>query len=131
MMFPRQENGLKGQYIIAQGKRSDALGWKAGREIVRTITFIKGKIFLRTSEMTLCFPEMVSGNSVRKELFALFIESSRTVFLLHRLPGAAFRIVPPEAMPRAIISWPFRPEKHSIFDLCIKDSSRERGAKSP
>ena len=94
MMLTRQENGLKDLHIIAQGKRSDAMGWKAGREIVRAITFIKDKIFLRTNEMTLCFPEMVSGNSlpdgqagVRKELFALLIESPRTVFLLHPLLG--------------------------------------------
>jgi hypothetical protein len=91
-------------------------------KIVRAITFIKEKIFFRTSEMTLCFPEMMSGNSVRKEFFALFIESSRTAFLLYPIPRAAFRFVPPETMPWAIIFWPFRPEKQFDLDLCIKSS---------
>jgi hypothetical protein len=120
---------LKGRHLLAQGKRSGALGWKAHMKIVRAITFIKEKILFRTSEMALYFPEMMSGNSVRKKLFALFIESSRTVFLLHPLPRAAFRIVPPETIPWAMIFWPFRPEENSDIDLCIKSSSRERGAK--
>jgi hypothetical protein len=108
MMIDENKNGLKGQHNLAQGKRSGALGWKTDMKIVRAITFIKEKILLRTSEMTLCFPEMMSGNSlrgfhymdlrfapirklnsVRMKLFASFIESSRTVFLLHPLPRAA------------------------------------------
>ena len=109
-MFNGQENGLKGQYIIAQGKRrrSVALGWSSGNKIVRAVTFIKEKILFRTSEMCLWLPKTMSGNSlrgfhymdfrfapirklnsVRKELFALFVESSRTVFLLHPIPKAA------------------------------------------
>ena len=45
-MLNGQENGLKGQYILAQGKRrrSVALGWSSGNKIVREITFIKEKI---------------------------------------------------------------------------------------
>ena len=108
MMVNRQENGLKGQHNPAQGNpehSEGALGWKANRKIVRMVMFIKEKISFRTGEKTLCFPKMMSGNSlrgfhymdlrfapirklnsVRKELFALFIESPRTVFLLHPLP---------------------------------------------
>ncbi len=70
-MVNGQENGLKGQHNLAQGKRSDTQGWKADRKIVRpvrqglsggAITFIKEKILFRTRLMTLCFPEMMSGN---------------------------------------------------------------------
>ena len=118
-MFNGQENGLKGQYIMARGKlrRSVALGWSGGNKIVRAITFIKEKILFRTKQRTSFFPEIMSYNSVRRELLALFNESSRTVFLLHLLPRAAFRIVPPETLPclsrlfrEAIVFWPFRPE---------------------
>ena len=61
-MAKEQKNGLKGQYIIAQDKRSGALGGKSGRRIVRparqglsggVITFIKEKIMFRTREITL------------------------------------------------------------------------------
>ena len=90
MMVNGQENGLKGQHNLAQGKRSGALDWKAGRRIVRAITFIKEKILFRTREITICLREMMSCNSVRKELFALFIESSRTVFLCILYPGRRF-----------------------------------------
>jgi len=110
---------LKGRNIIAQGKRrrSVALGWRVGKKIVRVIMFIKEKFIFRTKETTLCFMEMMSCNSVRKGLLALFIESSRTVFLLHPLPRlrrefsrtATFRIVPPETLPWAELSWPFSP----------------------
>ena len=101
MINSENKNSLKGQHNLAQGKRSDALGWKAERKIVRAVTFIKEKILFRTREMTFCFPGMMFCNSVRKEIFALFIESSRTVFLLHPLPRATFRFVPPETMPWA------------------------------
>jgi hypothetical protein len=62
-MLNRQENGLKGQHNLAQGKRSGALGWKADRKFVRAITFIKEKILFRTSAMTKCFLKMMSVNS--------------------------------------------------------------------
>jgi|GEM_PF-2033033 len=44
------KNGLKGQCIIAQGKRrrSVALGWETGREIVRAITLLKRISLFRT-----------------------------------------------------------------------------------
>jgi len=130
MMKHENENGLKGQHILAQGKRSDALGWKKDMKIVRAITFIKEKILFRTSEMPSCFKEMMSDSSVRKKLFALFIESSRMVFLLHPLPRlrrelcrtVAFRFVPPETLPWARLFWPFRPGRNTGQNLCIKSS---------
>ena len=107
------KNGLKGQYNLAQGKRSVALGWRTGIKIVRAITFIKARILFRTGEMTLCFPEMMSCNSVRKGLLALFIESPWTDFLLHPLPRAAFRFVPPSTLPWAGAMLPFQGGKNS------------------
>jgi len=73
---------LKGRYILAQGKRrrSAALGWWARIRVVREIMFFNAKILFRTREMTLCFPEMVSCNSVRKGLLGLFIESRGRFF---------------------------------------------------
>jgi hypothetical protein len=120
MMTYENKNGLKGQQNLAQGKRSGALGWKTDMKIVRAITFIKAKILFRTNEITLFSQKMMSYNSVRKKLFALFIEFPRTVFLLHLLPRAAFRIVPPETLPWAMIFWPFRPEENFDINLCIK-----------
>jgi hypothetical protein len=113
MMINRKINVLKGQHILAQG---NALGLGMG-EIVRGITFIKEKFLFRTGVMTLCFPKMMSFISVRRKLIALLIEFSRTVFLLNLLPRAAFRIVPPETLPWAIIYWPFRPEKTLANDF--------------
>ena len=54
MMIDENKNGLKGQYNLAQGKRSVALGWRMDIQIVREITFIEEKILFRTREMTLC-----------------------------------------------------------------------------
>ena len=113
MMFNENKKVLKGRHILAQG---NALGLRTDKRIVRAMTFIKEKFIFRTSVMTLCFPEMMSCNSlrgfrklnsVRRKLFAFFIELSRTVLFLHPLPRlrrelsrtAAFRIVPPETLP--------------------------------
>jgi hypothetical protein len=73
--------------------------------------------------MASCFLKMISCNSVRKELFALFLEFPRTVFLLHPLPRATFRFVPPSILPWAELFWPFRLGKNAIHDLCIKSNS--------
>ena len=80
MMVNGQENGLKGQHNLAQGKRSGALDWKAGRRIVRAITFIKEKILFRTREITICLREMMSCNSVRKGVIGF----------VHRIPADGF-----------------------------------------
>jgi len=114
---------LKGRNILAQGKRPDsyresvALGWKTGIKIVRAITSIKEKILFRTKQITSRFLEMMTCNSVRNNDIALISIFVRTAFLLHPLPRAAFRIVPPETMPWARLYWPFRPEKDSDLNL--------------
>ena len=96
MMFNENKKVLKGQHILAQGK---ALGLEIGKKIVRAITFIKEKILFRTSVMTLCFPEMMSCNSVRRKLFALFTEFSRTVFVVLFYPGRRFGSFLPKLCP--------------------------------
>ncbi len=97
---------LKGQQIVAQGS---TLGFWASREIVRAMTFRKVKFIFRTKMMVSYFPKMKFCNSVRRVLFALFIEFPRTVFPLHSFPRATFRFVPPETLPWAELFWPFRP----------------------
>jgi len=120
MSVNKNENALKGQYILAQG---NALGLRKNREIVRATLLIKENWLFRTKKVALCFSKMISCNSVRKELFTLFIELQRTVFLLHPLPRATFRFVPPSFLPWAELFWPFRPGKNDRHDLYIKSSS--------
>ncbi len=119
--------------IVLKGQHNLAQGLEIGERIVRALTFIKEKFIFRTKEMIAISPQMMSCNSlcgfhymdlrfapirklnsVRRKIFALFNEFSRTVFVLHPLPRAAFRIVPPETLPWAMIFWPFRPEKYSL-----------------
>jgi len=106
------KNGLKGLHNLAQGNpeySGDALGWRTNIRIVRAKSFIKEKILFRTRAIVLYFPEIMSCNSVRKGILALFIEYCRTDFLLHSKPKATFRIVPPLTLPWAKLYWPFRP----------------------
>ena len=99
MIYSENKNSLKGQHNLAQGKQSGALGWKETRKFVRAVTFIKEKILFRTREMTFCFPEMMFCNSVPKEFFAFFIESSRTVFFCILYPGRRFGSFLPQLCP--------------------------------
>jgi hypothetical protein len=99
MMVNRSENVLKGQYNLAQGKQSVALGWRTGTRIVRAITFIKEKILFRTREMTFFFPEMMSCNSVQRSFSSLKIMFTRTVFLAFPLPGRCFGSFLPKLCP--------------------------------
>lgn len=110
-MIDENKDGLKGQNNLAQGKRSGALGLENGHENRPRDNVHKRENLFRTNGMTIFFREMMPYNSVRKELFALFIVFTRTVFLLHPLPRAAFRFVPPETLLWAMIFWPFRPEE--------------------
>lgn len=103
MEFNENENALKGQHILAQGSALDLV---ASREIVRATAFIKENWLFRTKKM--------SCNSVRKELFTLFIELPRTVFLLHSSPRATFRFVPSSILPWAELYWPFRPKENYL-----------------
>lgn len=92
-MINGQENGLKGQCIIAQGfdvssvERqtiprigSIALGWISGNEIVRAITFIKEKILFRTKQRTLRFPE----------INVLQFRPKGIICFVHRIPADGF-----------------------------------------
>jgi len=88
-MVSKEEVGLKDQYILARGI---APGWRARLKIVRARKFIKEKL--------LFFPKMMFCNSVRNEFVALFVEFSRTVFLLYLFPRASFWFVPPSTCPR-------------------------------
>ncbi len=99
MMVNKDENGLKGQYNLAQGKRSVALGWRKGINVVRAINSIKEKFLFRTKQRTSCFREMFCCNSVRNKCIVLINISARTVFLLHSYPRATFRFVPPSTLP--------------------------------
>lgn len=84
MMIKRKIHVLKGQRNRAQG---NALGLEIGERIVREFTFIGEKFIFRTSVRTSCFPKMMSCNSVRRKLSALFNEFSRTVFVILFYPG--------------------------------------------
>jgi OmpA-OmpF porin, OOP family len=97
MMRNRQSIGLKGQLILAQGKRSVALGLIVNRKIVRVATFFEGLSLFRTKGHEPQFRP--------KEVSRLDYCFTRTVFHLSLLP---------QALPGAIINWPFRP------NLCIK-----------
>jgi len=115
MMNNENKKVLKGQHIIAQGKRrrSVALGLKANRKIVRAITAIKANFLFRTKEMISISRQMMPFNSVRKEILVLFITFFRTVFVVFPLP---------KALPWAELYWPFRPGKYFDLNLCIKSS---------
>jgi len=105
------KNGLKGQDNLAQGKRSVALGWRADRKIVRAVKFIKEKILFRTRGMSFCFREMMLSHSVRNNGVSLISIFARTVFLLHSLPRAVFRFVPPSTLPWATPILPLQGEE--------------------
>lgn len=83
MKISENENVLKGQKILARGKRrrSVAPGWRASKRIVRAIKLSKEHFF------------------------------SRTDFVVRHIPGATFLIVPPFPItsgPRAIAILPFQ-----------------------
>ena len=96
-MFVGNEVVLKGQDILAQG---NALGWKTGERIVRSIRIIKEKFQSRTKEMISIFRQIIQFNSVRKKFSASIIMFSRTVSFVFLLP---------RALPWAEIYWPYRP----------------------
>jgi len=86
MMLTRQENGLKGQQNIAQGKRSDALGWNVDREIVRAIRFSREDFFIRTKGVFRIFRSMITTPFRPKKIFALVTGIARTVFFVFLFP---------------------------------------------
>ena len=58
---------------------------------------------------------------------ALISIFARTVFLLHSLPRAAFRFVPPSTLPWATPILPLQGEEKASSNLCIKSSPSEGG----
>jgi hypothetical protein len=99
MITSENENGLKDQYNLAQGKRSVALGSEMGIKIVRAITFLEVLSLFRTKSHESQFH--LRQADVRKEFFDLIIVFARTFFYSFFLP---------RALPGARIDWPFRLE---------------------
>jgi hypothetical protein len=124
MTNSKNKNGLKGQYNLAQGKRSRepgsyALGWRARMGIVRAKMFFKTKILFRTGEITSCFPELVSYHSVRKGLLALFIESRGRFFSCIPFPERRFGSFLPKLCPGLI--YPGLSGRKSRLELVYKE----------
>lgn len=125
----RNENGnaLKGHQILALG---NALGLWAINEIVRALAFIKEIFMFRTKKMYSGFPKIISCNSVRKELFAMFIEFPGRFFYGIPYPGRRFgSFLPNFAQGYVILA--FQAEIIHNSDWCIiKELSAERVKKS-
>jgi hypothetical protein len=115
MMITWKTNGLKGQFNIAQG---NTLGFGSENIIVRAKSPSMEKFILRTKWNGANLMTYAMLNSVRVMVSFLANIVPRTVLSAHFLPGA---------LPRAEVSWPFRPEKRNDY-LCIK-SSRQMGLK--
>ena len=94
MMIDENENGLKGQHNLAQGKRSGALGLENGHENrPRENVFLNSYRYFGRKGMNL--------NSVRRMFLTLINVFART----------GFSLIPfPQALPGARINWPLRPE---------------------
>ena len=123
-MFYEQENGLKGQYNLAQGnpgKTGSRAGLENGHENRPCENVYQRETLVSDEGDGHFFPIMMFRNSVRKDFFALFIESSRTAFLLHPLPGATFRFVPPSTCP-GLNYIGLSGREISGHDLCVKSS---------
>jgi hypothetical protein len=95
------KNGLKGQPILAQGKRrrSVTLGLETGRKIVRAMALIKKQFSFRTKWIGSCFIEKNVLQFRPKEAFCLEYHVSSDGIL-----GASFTqgdvwIVPPKLCP--------------------------------
>jgi hypothetical protein len=129
MMIDESENGLKGQYNLAQGNPpagGDALGLESGHEN-RPRKNVHKRENLNSDEINLSFfMGILPFLSVRKKLFALFSVFTRTVFLLHPIPRAAFlRSFRNSALGYDILA--LQAGKNAVINLCIKSSSRREG----
>jgi hypothetical protein len=110
MMIDENENGLKGQHNLAQGKRSGALGLENGhenrpRENDHKRENLNSDEMVNTYFLKTMFCNSLRGfhllNSVRNYCIALINIFARTGFTL---------IIIPQALPVARINWPFRPD---------------------
>jgi hypothetical protein len=103
------KNGLKGQYNLAQGKRSVALGWRTGIKIVRATTFFERFSLFRTQRHKSQFRP--------KEIFCPdYCICTDGIPFIPFTPGVAMGLGYSGLSGR---------------NLCIKSSSRERGEKPP
>ena len=75
MKINAKGNVLKGQQILAQGKRSGALGLRTGVEFVRAKMFIKENFLFRTGEIfnSINMADFFIINKVIRLLFPLFV----------------------------------------------------------
>jgi hypothetical protein len=82
MLNNDNKNVLKGQDILAQGKRSVALGWNMGlRSSARKGWFNRVSYFRRNGSPLFLWYLMLF-NSIRRKSFALFNIFVRTVFVV-------------------------------------------------
>ncbi len=103
---------LKGHHILAQGNP----GFAGSRPDLEKREQNRPRYNVQKRENPISderaghlFSGKMSLSSVRNKKNALFNIFTRTVFLLHPIPRASFLIVPPETLPWANISRPFRP----------------------
>ena len=127
-MIDENENGLKGQHNLAQGKRSGALGLEDGHENRPRENVHKGEnlnsdekddpVFPRN--YILQFASRISSTQFRPKRIICFIHRILTdgFSSATSLPRAAFRFVPSETLPWARLCWPFRPEE-MLSSTCV------------
>ena len=90
MKINENENALKGQQIIAQGfgvsaqSNGNALGWKAGRRIVRAITFNREDFYIRTKGEFRIF----------RSIKATAFRPKKIICFFHRIPTDGFLRIP-------------------------------------
>ncbi len=115
-MNNKNKNGLKGQYIIAQGKRSVALGWETGIKIVRALTLFRETSSFRTKwNNSYSIPNNVLQFRPQK-VFCLEYPISADGCPCVSFTQGDVSVVPPESLPWAGICWPFRPTKNAHQD---------------
>jgi len=115
---------LKGQHNLAQG---NALGLKADEKIVRAMTFLKGQLLLWTKRMDSCFPENNESQFRPKDVFCIDPLFPADGFRYAPFTQGDVSVVPPETLPWAEISWPFRPGKYIERNLYININISKRG----
>jgi hypothetical protein len=110
-MIKVDEKVLKGRFIIAQGKRrrSIALGCVMESEIVRAMPFFAEQLPIWTKMIVTRFVEIGLAQFRPKEAsffeYLLFANG----FHITRFSRGDVSVVPSETIPRAEISWSFRP----------------------
>ena len=113
MMNRGDQNGLKGLHIIAQGKRSVALGWETGIKIVRALTSFKETSLFRTKwNNSYSIPNNVLQFCPQKD-FCLEYPISADGYSGISYTQVDVSVVPPESLSWTRMCWPFRPTKNA------------------